>query len=117
MEIPPRPTLPRVPPARVQDDKAEVERRYHEAIEVQLSVGVLGFGFLVMALEVLLLSRRSWIDYNFALKLLGFTLIVTAGLFLIVAGYSQEQCAPMMALLGTALGYLLAKESKGRKAE
>ena len=34
-----------------------------------------------------------------------------AGLFLIFAGYSQDQMAPMMGLLGTVAGYLLGKEN------
>ena len=36
-------------------------------------------------------------------------MVVTAGLYLIVAGYSDTQIAPMMGLLGTIIGYLLGK--------
>jgi hypothetical protein len=37
------------------------------------------------------------------------TIIITAGLFLMTAGYSSEQIAPMYGLLGTVVGYLLGK--------
>lgn len=43
--------------------------------------------------------------------MIGLTLVVTAGLFLITAGYSETQIAPMMGLLGTIAGYLLGKEA------
>ncbi|QTA83229.1 Uncharacterized protein dnl_56240 [Desulfonema limicola] len=39
----------------------------------------------------------------------GFTLVIVSGLFLITAGYSQEQISPMIGLLGTTAGYLLGK--------
>ena len=42
----------------------------------------------------------------------GLTLVLVAGLFLITAGYSQNQVAPMMGLLGTIVGFLLGTTEK-----
>jgi len=36
-------------------------------------------------------------------------LIITGALFLVVAGYTDKQMAPVMGLLGTLAGYLLGK--------
>jgi hypothetical protein len=79
--------------------------------EVALSLGVLAFGLLVMGLQVSVMFRaaRPW-DTD-STRIVGLTLVVVAGLFLITAGYSQDQIAPMVGLLGTVAGYLLGKSS------
>ncbi|HEY3081253.1 MAG TPA: hypothetical protein VGM69_15275 [Chloroflexota bacterium] len=81
------------------------------ATEVALSLGVLAFGLLVMGLQVTVMFRaaRAW-DTD-STRIVGLTLVVVAGLFLITAGYSQDQIAPMVGLLGTVAGYLLGKSS------
>jgi hypothetical protein len=80
-------------------------------IELGLSLGVLAFGLLVMVLEVLVMFRtsRGW-DTD-STRIVGLTLVVVAGLFLITAGYSQDQIAPMTGLLGTVAGYLLGRSA------
>lgn len=40
---------------------------------------------------------------------------ITGGLFLITAGYSDQQIAPMFALLGTMLGYIFGKSSSSER--
>jgi hypothetical protein len=45
------------------------------------------------------------------------TIVVTAGLFVIPAGYSQNQMTPLMGLLGAVAGYILGKEEKPAQAE
>jgi len=82
----------------------------HTAIEIALSLGVLVFGAVIISLEILVMLKRSMYWDIWSFKILGLTLVIVAGLFLIVAGYSQNQAAPMMGLLGTVAGYLLAKE-------
>lgn len=79
-------------------------------IEVALTVGLLVFGAVLVGLQVLLMvtQRRYWDDWS--IKVTGLTLVITSGLLLIVAGYSEEQAAPMMGMLGTVAGYLLGKE-------
>jgi hypothetical protein len=46
------------------------------------------------------------------LRIFGTILIIITSLFLVVAGYNNEQIAPVIGLLGTIAGYLLVKESK-----
>src|SRR5437868_2612397 len=79
----------------------------HSATEIAFSISVLVFGAILVGLQVLVLVKRSaeWNDWSF--KLMGISLVITAGLFLIVAGYTERQTAPMMALLGTVAGYIL----------
>jgi hypothetical protein len=59
-------------------------------------------------LTTLILKGKASSDWSF--RLMGLALVLTAGLFLIVAGFSQEQMAGMMGLLGSAAGYILGKD-------
>lgn len=79
--------------------------------EVYLSVGVLVFGILLIGLQVLVMLKmaKGWETHS--TRMVGLTLVIVAGLFLITAGYSQDQIAPMVGLLGTIAGYLLGKTS------
>jgi hypothetical protein len=77
--------------------------------ELWLSLGVLAFGFLVIGFEIALMFRLAKGWGAASTRIVGITLIVVAGLFLITAGYSESQSAPMIGLLGTIAGYLLGK--------
>jgi len=81
------------------------------AQENLLSIGVLAFGLLFSGiLTIVAIKCKSEKLFGASyLKLVGLTLVITAGLFLICAGYSQNQIAPMIGLLGTIAGYLLGK--------
>jgi hypothetical protein len=85
--------------------------------ETQLGWGILIFGFLVIGLQVLLMLRlkKGWGTQS--VRMAGLTLVLTSGLFLIVTGYSQQQIAPMIGLLGTITGFLLGKTSSAKEAE
>jgi len=89
----------------------------HSMIEIYLSFGVLVFGTIVLLAEIYVMIRTNnyWDAWSF--KVLGLTFVLVSGLFLIVAGYSQDQTAPMMGLLGTVAGYLLGKEGQQPGAE
>lgn len=89
---------------------SEIAPYQHTFIEIALSIGLLVFGGVLVGLQALLMitQKRYWDDW--AIKVTGLTLVITAGLLLIVAGYSEEQAAPMMGMLGTVAGYLLGKE-------
>ncbi len=77
-------------------------------IELYLSFGILGFGLIVLAFQLaLLLKAGKW--ESTSIQMFGLTLIIIAGVFLITAGYSQDQITPMVGLLGTIAGYLLGK--------
>ena len=79
---------------------------------------MLGFALIIIILQsaVLLRAAKGWGPQS--TRVFGITLTVTMGTFLITAGYSQEQIAPMMGILGTLLGYLLGqtRADDGRSA-
>jgi hypothetical protein len=83
----------------------------HSTLEIVFCIGILVFGAFIISLEVyvMLLQKRYWDVWSF--KIVGLTLVVVCGMFLVFAGYTQDQIAPMMALLGTVAGYMLGKES------
>lgn len=72
----------------------------------KLAIGVLVFATLLISANfyVMVRSARYWTDRSF--KAFSLTLIICAGLFLIVIGFSDKQLAPMMGLLGTLAGYI-----------
>jgi len=51
------------------------------------------------------------------LKTLIITIIVIGSLFLITAGYSNDQIAPAMGLFGSIAGYLVGRVSKQENNE
>lgn len=84
--------------------------------ELWLSLGVLGFGVLLIGFEIAVMFKvgKGWAAAS--IRIVGITLVIVAGLFLITAGYSESQSAPMIGLLGTIAGYLLGKtESAGKE--
>src|SRR6266545_2729238 len=82
----------------------------HTWVETIFSCAVLVFGLLLIAIQALLVMRKS-ITASAAFKLIGLTMVITAGLFVIPAGFSQNQMTPLMGLLGAIAGYLLGKDS------
>lgn len=84
-------------------------------MEIKLSLGVLAFGLiLVIFTGIVAYKKNSGWDQE-ATRIFAVSVIVTAGLFLITAGYSDQQIAPMFGLLGTIVGYLLGKTSPGEQ--
>jgi hypothetical protein len=81
-------------------------------MELYLSLGVLLFGLIILGLQVGLMFKvgKGWGPNS--IRISGLTLVIISGLFLITAGYSQDQIAPMVGLLGTIAGYLLGKSEK-----
>ncbi len=77
-------------------------------LEFQLSIIVLGFGLVLIIIEFILIKAKR-ISGEDTIKFVIITLIVTSTLFLITAGYSNDQIAPAVGLLGTIAGYLLGK--------
>lgn len=75
-----------------------------------LSCIVVGFGMFVLLCVTYLIQRNKKPDI--LLRPFGTILIVIGAVFLIVAGYSEKQIAPVIGLLGTIAGYILGKESK-----
>jgi len=79
-----------------------------------ISVVVLAFGAITILLAAYLIRGER--DGQVILRILGTISIITFAVFLIVAGYSDQQIAPAMGLLGTIAGYLLGKD-QGRPRE
>lgn len=84
-------------------------------VEIYLSLGVLLFGLIILCIEVGVLwrQRQGW-GVN-STCIVGLTLVVVCGVFLITAGYSESQIAPTIGLLGTIVGYLLGKSDSPSK--
>jgi len=78
-----------------------------------ISSVVLIFGLLVLLMIALLI--RSGKDTEAILRTFGTILIIVGAIFLVVAGYSTTQVAPVMGLLGTIAGYLLGKNNSKKE--
>lgn len=77
-------------------------------LEFILSISVLVFGLVILLLQVYLIKTRK-ISSEDIIKFVTITLIIISTLFLITAGYSNDQIAPAVGLLGTIAGYLLGR--------
>jgi hypothetical protein len=80
-----------------------------------ISSVVLVFGLLVILLATYLV--RSGVNTEAVLRIFGTILIILVSVFLVVAGYTDTQIAPVMGLLGTIVGYLLGKETREHATE
>ncbi len=80
--------------------------------EIYMSVAVLIFGVLVVAAQTILFYRQK-ANVEEAFKYFIVTLIIIGALFLVTAGYGNQQIAPILGLLGTIAGYLLGKAFDG----
>lgn len=78
------------------------------SLEFNLSIIVLCFGLIIILLEIYLIKSKT-ISSEESIKFIVITLIITSTLFLITAGYSNDQIAPAIGLLGTIAGYLLGR--------
>lgn len=87
----------------------EKSRRWHETAEIAFSLSVLAAGGVVLGLLAWLRSKRL-ISAGLFLKLFVLVAVIASGVFVITAGYDQDQIGPMMGLLGTLVGYLLGKQ-------
>jgi hypothetical protein len=81
--------------------------------ETYLSLGVLAFGLILVIFIVIVGFKKNTGWNQESTRVFAISVIVTAGLFLITAGYSDRQIAPMFGLLGTIVGYLLGKSPPG----
>jgi cytochrome bd-type quinol oxidase subunit 1 len=80
------------------------------SFEFTLSIAVLCFGLLIIILEIYLVRSKK-LNQETLVKFILVTLIITGTLFLITAGYNNNQIAPAAGLFGTIAGYLLGKAS------
>jgi hypothetical protein len=80
-----------------------------------LAWGILIFTFLALCIEavVVVKAQKPWSPQSI-LRVFGITFIVPLSVLLIVAGYSENQIAPVIGLLGVIAGYLLGNNDKSR---
>jgi hypothetical protein len=110
--------------AQIRAQEQEVENaKQHKATEesnsskpiwsaqnaMTVSSAVLVYSLVVLALATYLIRLGK--SSSSVLRIFGTILIISSSIFLIVAGYTSQQIAPAMGLLGTIAGYLLGKES------
>lgn len=86
------------------------------SFEFWLSVIILSFTLIFVLAEVWLI-RSNLLSAESSLRAILVTLIIGATLFLITAGYSNDQIAPAMGLFGTIAGYLLGKNTSAKEKE
>ncbi len=87
------------------------------SVEVYLSFAVLVFAVIVLALQTFLIVKIQGWDPKSVLRMNCLTLVIASALLLITAGYSAEQVAPAMGLLGSIGGYLLGSAERKGQAE
>ena len=78
-----------------------------------ISSVVLFFGLFVLLMVTMLIRNGN--DTEAILRTFGTILIIIGAIFLVVAGYSTTQVAPVMGLLGTIAGYLLGKKDSKKE--
>ncbi|WP_444904763.1 hypothetical protein ACJJIU_08165 [Microbulbifer sp. CnH-101-E] len=108
--------------ARIESDHTElesIESNKYEDISASLdqhsqtsSLAVLLIGILFALIVAYLISKDK--NPGDVLRACGTILIIISAIYLVVAGYSEEQIAPVIGLLGTIAGYILGK-STGRE--
>lgn len=80
-----------------------------------LTVSAITAGLMVFTLAILLaIAWRTGLSAEFTRTLI-LVVIVFAALYLISAGYSNEQAAPVYGLLGTIAGYLFGRAQEPQK--
>jgi hypothetical protein len=90
---------------------AATTTRWHEPVEIIFSIAVLAFGAGLIVLFTSKVLSKGPLWRGMYLRLVVLSIVVTAGLFALTAGYSEAQISPMMGLLGTLVGYLLGREA------
>lgn len=80
--------------------------------ESHLGIGVLVFMILVMVLQFFFIkcSRVRW-SSEAVIRFVGFPFVISSALLLVIVGYSDQQVAPVFALLGAIAGYLFGAKT------
>jgi hypothetical protein len=77
--------------------------------EFSLSIAVLAFTLILVTLIALIAIKKGQGFGPTTTKLFVIVVVVGAALFLLTAGYSNDQMTPIIGLLGTIVGYSLGK--------
>lgn len=93
------------PPSPRNDSNIDTSNEWSSNLIIHLGYITVGFACFVMIMSVLMYWQGM--TANSILRISGLTLVVTSAVFLVIVGYSQEQIAPVIGLLGAVAGYLL----------
>ncbi len=76
-----------------------------------MSILILSFGFLVICAYILVMIwlGKGWGSNSTQVVIV--TLVLVSSIFLVTAGFSEKQIAPVVGLLGTIIGYLLGNNA------
>ena len=96
--------------AQMPPKSTNTDGRSWSDVETMMTICILAFGVLTLLLQTLICFRLKieWTPYSI-LQFYGLTLVIIGSLLLITAGYSDQQIAGVIGLLGTIAGYLLGK--------
>lgn len=124
-QIPPTQELPAIPVPRIPTTKSVPrspnDERDDRARQPEIATGrtmstpeiILCTAALVLIASMVGVSAwmrvRQVISADLTFKMMALSLVVGSCLFLVGAGYAQDQIAPVMAFLGTALGFVFGK--------
>lgn len=94
------------------DDKNQARLNlWSPSLVSRLSLGIGCFAvFILICVTVLLKRLNDPIMPEQILRTFGILVIIFAAIFLVIAGYSDTQIAPVIGLLGTIAGYLLGRK-------
>ena len=83
-----------------------------ENLQFILTVGAFAFGLLVILSQLIALKWVEHLGADDVARNCAISMVVTAALVLIIAGYNSSQIAPAFGLFGTIVGYLLGRSSR-----
>ncbi|MGB3545325.1 MAG: hypothetical protein WBA17_00010 [Saprospiraceae bacterium] len=83
--------------------------------EIWLSIGVLIFGLFTVGAMITYLGRKTDEPATELMKFPVLALIIVGALFLVTAGYGNDQIAPIIGLMGTLAGYLLGRPRETKR--
>ena len=88
---------------------AEASAWWSNSNAMTMCAVLLLFGLIVMGLSTYLMKAGQ--SAQSVLRVFGTLLVIIMASFLVVAGYTNEQLAAPMGLLGTVAGYLLGRQT------
>lgn len=85
-------------------------------IEIWGAGAIIFFSVFVTAASYFLRKNAGFSEEG-VIRLVSLVLIVSGTLFLVTLGYSAEQIAPALGILGTIAGYMLGRSDRNEKSE
>lgn len=103
-----------VPPAELRRESTNISTIEPSAIwendEIVKSVIVIGFALIVFTLLIFRIKVQEMHAEDF-IRLIVLALVICSSMYLISAGWDDQQTAPAFGILGTIAGYLLGRGS------